>query len=237
MEKEIYLSKKFLNWYKEEINNGYKCNIDIEEIKRLIDYIVRWYEIKYPDRDLNKDVIYNSEVVNDLAKYMGIEQLLYRLDSKSVNLLKGVYRAKSGGQYPVYVDGKMVWIPRISVRISYKNDRGYFDIIANPYNGIVRKDEDVLDYSDEGYLLLDRVLEILKDSSTLEYEDLEECIYNHNIDLELRDKILNLVVINIINSSKDIEIGKERAKIFIAEVNDYFKMDINKEDVYKKSNY
>ena len=51
-EYEIEKNKEFLNWLENSISNGYYCYIGLEELQELIDNIVKWYEIKYPEREL-----------------------------------------------------------------------------------------------------------------------------------------------------------------------------------------
>lgn len=49
---EIEKNKDFLTWLKTSIKDGYHCFIEAEELQELIDSIVNWYEIKYPEREL-----------------------------------------------------------------------------------------------------------------------------------------------------------------------------------------
>ena len=47
-------NKKFLDWYKEELNSGYSYILELEEVEDLINKIVIWYQLKYPNRKLEK---------------------------------------------------------------------------------------------------------------------------------------------------------------------------------------
>ncbi len=48
---EIEKNKDFLNWLKASIKDGYHCFMETEELQELINNIVNWYEIKYPERE------------------------------------------------------------------------------------------------------------------------------------------------------------------------------------------
>lgn len=50
-EYELNNNKDFLGWYSNIIKKGYSAYLDIETIQNLIDSIVNWYEIKYPERE------------------------------------------------------------------------------------------------------------------------------------------------------------------------------------------
>ena len=49
---DISKNKELLTWLKIAIKNGYHSFMDIENLQDLIDNIVYWYEMKYPDREL-----------------------------------------------------------------------------------------------------------------------------------------------------------------------------------------
>ena len=48
---QIEKNKDFLTWLKTSIKNGYHCFMKTEELQELIDSVVNWYEIKYPERE------------------------------------------------------------------------------------------------------------------------------------------------------------------------------------------
>ena len=79
---EIEKNIDFLNWLKISIANGYNCFIDTKELQELIDNIVTWYEIKYPERELEyfegtRDIDFQN--IKRISNIMSIRQLLYRL--------------------------------------------------------------------------------------------------------------------------------------------------------------
>lgn len=85
-------NRGFLCWYQEKINEGYHDFIDVSSLQDLINGLVVWYEIKYPEREFRaqtgmKD---NESILTDgLAEHMNLEQLLLRLSQEQLDLLKG----------------------------------------------------------------------------------------------------------------------------------------------------
>ena len=49
---ELATNKAFLCWLKDRINHGYHCYLEIDELQELINNITTWYEMKYPEREL-----------------------------------------------------------------------------------------------------------------------------------------------------------------------------------------
>ena len=123
IEKNIY----FLNWLKISIANGYNCFIDTKELQELIDTIVTWYEIKYPERELEyfegtRDIDFQN--IKRISNIMSIRQLLYRLPHNQLCLIECGYRAKGWGQHQVYEkDKKVSWKTSIFMRINRKKQK------------------------------------------------------------------------------------------------------------------
>ena len=102
---EIEKNIDFLNWLKISIANGYNCFIDTKELQELIDNIVTWYEIKYPERELEyfegtRDIDFQN--IKRISNIMSIRQLLYRLPHNQLCLIECGYRAKGWLQDKVY---------------------------------------------------------------------------------------------------------------------------------------
>lgn len=124
---EIEKNIDFLNWLKISIANGYNCFIDTKELQELIDNIVTWYEIKYPERELEyfegtRDIDFQN--IKRISNIMSIRQLLYRLPHNQLCLIECGYRAKGWGQHQVYEkDKKVSWKTSIFMRINRKKSR------------------------------------------------------------------------------------------------------------------
>lgn len=216
--------KELLTWLKDAIKNGYHLFIDIESLQELIDNIVYWYEMKYPERELEffegiRDI--NFENIKNLSKVMDINQLMYRLPHEQLCLMECDYRATYGG---IRIDRKNVEYNLLSMC----SKSPYFLLYADANSGKVDIDHNLENYVDTDNITLDELLILFKEKyyDELDFTKLEECIYDHNCDIELRRRILQLVALKLLYSNKTIpERGYERAKRFINEFNK--KMELN----------
>ena len=108
---EIEKNKDFLTWLKTSIKNGYHCFMKTEELQELIDSVVNWYEIKYPERELEYfegTRHLGFQDIRRISDVMDIRQLLFRLPHNQLCLMECGYRAKGWGQYPIYENGKEI---------------------------------------------------------------------------------------------------------------------------------
>ena len=91
---EVVHNRELLNWLKKKIKNGYDSFVEIECLQELIDSIVSWYEIKYPEREMEfyEGITHTDfEKMETLSKVMDIKQLMYRLPHKQLRLMKCNY--------------------------------------------------------------------------------------------------------------------------------------------------
>lgn len=230
---EIEKNRDFLTWLKASIKDGYHCFMKTEELQELIDNIVNWYEIKYPERELEyfEGTRYmNFQDIRRISDVMDIRQLLFRLPHNQLCLMECGYRAKGWGQHPIYENGKEVdWEVQIFMRIDRKKEESdpwlskasYFLLHANHLTGEVSKDYDLEEYIDiDKNINLDELLSIFNEkyNDELDFTELKESVYDHNCDMELRHRILQLVALKLLYSRNTIpERGYERAKRFINE--------------------
>jgi len=190
-------NEEFLTWLKKSIDEGYNCFLDLEQIQELINYISYWYEMKYPERELEKsDGIINLEFqdINKISDIMTIRQLLYRLPHDQLCLMECGYRAKGWGRKPIFQKGKetgheSIIFMEIGKKIIKpdKIEASYFLISANHYTGKVFLDQELGKYIDKE-LILDELLNVLSNNykDELDLNKLKENVYNHNYDIELR---------------------------------------------------
>lgn len=244
---EIEKNKEFLNWLKNTIDNGYHCFIETEELQKLIDNIVNWYEIKYPERELEYfegNTYMNFQDIKRISDVMNIRQLLYRLSHNQLCLMECGYRAKGWGQQPIYENCKVVGCKvQISMHINRKKEEcnplwkktPYFLLHADYMTGDVSKDYELEEYLDsEESITLDELLLIFNEkySDELDFIELKESVYDHNIDMELRHRILQLVALKLLYSKNTIpERGYERAKRFINEFNKKLGLTLSTEKI------
>lgn len=245
---EVEQNKDFLNWLNNIIKDGYHCFIKIEELQELINNIVTWYEIKYPERELEyfegtKSM--NFQDIKKISDVMDIRQLLFRLPHNQLCLIECGYRAKGWGQHPIYENGKEVGIKaQIFMRIDRKNEEEcnplwgkipYFLLLADHMTGEVSKDYNLEEYVDsKENISLDELLEILSEKyvDELDFTELKQSVYDHDCDIELRHRILQLTALKLLYSRNTIpERGYERAKRFINEFNKKLNLTLSIEEI------
>lgn len=246
---EIEKNKDFLNWLKNRIAYGYCCFIKTEELQELIDYMVSWYEIKYPERELEyyEGTRYmNFENLKRISDVMDIRQLLFRLPHNQLFLMKCDYRSNGGGIRDIYNDKHEVVGQKTVLFMSIdRKDVEYdpcstcsklpdFLLCADTDSGKVNVDYNLKDYIDVENITLDELLVLFKEKYTNElgFTKLEECIYDHNCDVELRRRVLQLVALKLLYSKNTIpERGYERAKRFINEFNKKLGLTLSTEEI------
>lgn len=245
---EIEKNKDFLIWLKTSIKDGYHCFIETEELQELIDSIVNWYEIKYPERELEYFEGTRHMNFQDIRRFydvMDVRQLLFRLPHNQLCLIECGYRAKGWGQHPIYENGKEIgWKTQIFMSINRKDEEEsdsllgktpYFLLHADHMTGEVSNDYELEEYLDSGENLnLDELLSIFKEKYTdeLDFTELKESVYDHNCDMELRHRILQSVALKLLYSRNTIpERGYERAKRFINEFNKKLGLELSTEQI------
>lgn len=244
---ELAKNKAFLSWLKDRINHGYHCYLEIDELQELINNITTWYEIKYPERELEfyEGVRHmDFQDIKKISNVMDIRQLMYRLPHKQLSLIQGGYRACGWGQHPIYENGKEVgWKTEIFMKIERKDideddiwcDKlPYFLVHADHKTGIVSDCSDLEEYTEKKEMHLDELYALLSSrySDELDYTELRECIFDNTCDLTLRYKILQLVALSLLYSKNTIpERGYERALRFINEFNKKMNLELSLEEI------
>ena len=244
---ELTKNKDFLGWLKHAMEHGYHCYLEIDELQELINNITYWYEMKYPERELEfyEGVRYmDFEDIRKISNVMDIRQLLYRLPHRQLSLLESGYRACGWGQHPIYENGKEVgWKAEIFMRIKRKNiDENdvwndklpSFLIHADYKTGMVDVNHDLEEFTDKNEIHLHQLFALLSSqySDEIDYKELRECIYDNNCDLALREKILQLVALSLLYSKNTIpERGYERAKRFINEFNKKMGLELSTREI------
>lgn len=219
--------------------------MNLENLQDLIDYIAVWYEIKYPEREL--DYIEGRENIlfdynKKLEKEMDINQLLLRLPHSSLSLMKSPYIGNGGGLKRVLDDNfdLIGYKPVIYVNIKRKNIKNeFYLVVADSITGEIEKNHSLEDYIKEKDINLERLLYLLKEKNNIfDYKELEITINDHNNDMELRKKVLELVSIKLLYSRNTIpEYGYIRSIKFIEEFNKELDINLNRElidNIYNK---
>ncbi|MBD9099046.1 hypothetical protein EGP98_05605 [bacterium] len=240
---EVLKNKELLSWLKNSIENGYHHFIDIEGLQNLVDDITNWYEIKYPEREMEfyEGIGYfDFENVKSLSKLMNIKQLMYRLPREQLYLMECNYRSTGGCIKNIYDDNNEVIGQKaiLFMSIYRKNVESSivpnFLLYADTDSGKVEIDYNLKDYVNADSITLDELLNLFKEkySEEFSFTELEKCVYNHNCDVELRNKVLQLVALKLLYSRRTIpERGYEIAKRFINEFNKKMNLNISTEEI------
>lgn len=241
----IAKNKQLLIWLKEKAKKGYQPYIDIASLQELIDNIVYWYEMKYPEREMEfyegvKD--YDFKNIKSLSKFMDIKQLLFRLPYQQAALLECNYRSTGAGVTNLYNDkGEIVGRKGIIfMSIKRKNIDPHdcmqvpnFLLCADYKTGEVKVDSNIKDMIDADCITLDELLMIMRNTANdFDFTSLEECIYAHDCDKQLRDMILQLVALKLLYSPRTIpERGYERATRCINEFNKKLNLSLSTHEI------
>lgn len=238
---ELVSNQEFMEAYKILIFNGYKNFLDIEEMQALINLVAAWYVIKYPEREFEYYDGIKCDYFSDVKKLssnMNIKQLLYRLTKKQFCLLQANYRSSDWGIRTYYKNGcKIENEDYITIKIkclpSNPNYQkyAYFKLIVNPRTGLVEDTYEIRKYKkDDEEITIDELLERIKSDqdNQLDFSLLENCILNHNSDIFLRNKVLELIALKLLYSkSTTKERGLLRAKRFIREFNKHLNIELS----------
>lgn len=246
---DISKNKELLTWLKDITKNGYHQFIDIEYLQELIDTIVYWYEMKYPEQEMEfyeGTRYYDFENMKSLSKAMDIKQLMYRLSHEQLCLMECDYRSNGGSIRDIYNDkGEIIGYKTVLFIKLYRKGVEYnpfsmcsklpdFLLYADTDSGKINVDYNLKEYVDIDDITLDELLALFKEKYTdeLDFKKLEECIYDHNCDVELRRRILQLVALKLLYSNRTIpERGYERAKRFINEFNKKMGLNLSTEEI------
>lgn len=230
-------NKLFLSWLSSEMDKGYRGK-KIDIIQSLIDKLAIWYELKYPEGELfnNDEMAKDSK---DLSSAMDIDQFMCRLSYSELNLLKCPYNSSTSTKSNDYIC------------LSLDNLVDGISIFCESATGMVtlnrNSDEEVLKYTDEEVISVEKLLPILEENMADEYniDSVRQCVYNHNVDVSLRDKILQLSALKLLYSKDTTpNYGYKRACAFIDDFNEYFDLSLSKMEMdeimseyYNKNQY
>jgi len=238
-------NKEFLKWFNEIIKKGYHSYMDLEELQSLIDHITYWYEIKYPERELEKQegiIHMDFEDIERISKHMDFRQLLYRLPHKELLLMESEYRSTGGGLQAKYDEKGNKIGEKTVLFMSLKNkafDPFDYDslsevfVTADTKTGMIEPTYFFQETFTKDEVDLRALYSVLKDVlPEIDTTNLEQCLYDHSCDIELRNRILELAALKMVYSSNTIpERGYERAKRFIGEVNKKLDLTLTTDEI------
>ena len=241
---EIKKNKKFLDWFDNILKNGYKSYTSLDEIQKTIDTIVNWYEIKYPNEWILEHSNGEAKVLNE----MDTKQLLSRMRKE---LIIPDYRSSGGGITHIKVNDeyKMVGTSFMPINIidEEMKKRELDKCLSTYFLLAIYSDTGKVCYgwyleryfhNDENTTIED-VLSLFEEkySDKFEYDELKECVYNHECDIELRNKMLQLTALKMLYSGNtNPSDGYKRAKHFIEEFNEELGLNLSTNEIDKLYN-
>lgn len=211
----ILLDKKideFINWYNINMVKGKYTDIgeylEPKKMRYLIDRMTSWFELRYPEIEINDKLIETNTLNDDFKDYL-----------KKLSWEEKWMFYSHGYQDIVYID-KPKGLLYLHTHF-HLNSKG-FVIIAdeiealNTY-GIHLKGEDFVGKH------IEEVYQILKDLNlSLDLREIDDAINNYKKFKKLKEEFLNCVMYNIIERGGN-RIGPRRGLIFARE----FKRDIS----------
>ena len=241
---DIYLQnrvKDLFNWLESSIKDGYETELGLVDFKNLINKIVNWYEIKYPEREYSAKkgtTFVGLNEVESLADYLSVDELMYRLEEDEINLLNCPYRGSIFG--PSMSDGKESMYTGIEITKLKENKSIYgslaFYVMIDCFSGKVLYTNITgeFDLPNEKGMPIEEMLKRYQESykDSLGLNELKKLIYIHETDIELRHRLLELVALKLLYSKNTIpEHGYDRAIKFINEFNERFELTLSDEEI------
>ena len=219
--------QEILQFIKENKDNGYNVYSNIDDINELIDIIVKWYEFKYSKGSL--EVVYSNYVtkkynqsgnivscdIDELYTNMGYYELMYRIPIELHSIIECHYKGeKCVEDIKLPINNNSTSI-KSSISVNFNKHDGNLTVISlvilERYFKIKAKCiEDLLNKEKFSKKI---------DYSKLDFSEIENAVVTHNLDLELRDKIFDLIVLKLFFSDENNYFGYIRAKKFIDEFN------------------
>ena len=233
----------FISLFCEFKKKGYHSLLDIEGMQDFIHNIQNWYEIKYPERELEtmEGVIHtNFKDIKSISNVMDTRQFMYRLPHSQLCFLECGYRSRGwGSNNTIFMS--ITERPDSSESRSFEHTSS-FHIIADFNTGAIRSISlselaEVLgeDYSESNTdINLEKLYAILsrKIGDSYDLNELRRCILHHNCDFEIRNKILQLAALQLLYSKNTTpERGYFRAKKFIQEFNESFGLKLSTDQI------
>lgn len=211
---ELLKRKELLGYLKVQELKGYVSYLNVNEINNLINKVSAWYDLKYPNYELAKLDINNFKLedMNILSQYMNSDELFKRLSFLENTFLTGEYRYKRAGSIKRNnnkVDNwtDVIWIdvprksldPKCPIWLKPLDLKVLVDVKSGMVLNIGELDEYIYNVHS---LKLDDLLKVLEPfKDTLDLRNISYVVKTHNIDLELRNKVLELISLKLINSS------------------------------------
>ena len=241
MKYEINTNKEFLLWYDSLLKDGYIPYLKTLDIEEMINKLVTWYEIKYPEKELmiNEGILYSDfKNLDKLSDKMTYEELLYRLSNKESSILNCTYRSRSGGfHYNIelkrYIPTNLVYIKRIDnsdkeIELYYNKK---YPIFIEALTGKILNISS-LKFEEYYNMNIHDLYNDLKKDNEYDLSEVKKIIKINNYDKLLRNKILELSALKLLYSKNTTpELGYKRARLFIKEFNHELNLNLERSEI------
>lgn len=235
-------NKEFLKYYLRMHKQGFKSIIDIYHIQRLINEIVEFYEVKYPNKLLS-ELEYSCNISDDsleaikISRMFDMKQLKFRLPHDYNQFLECSYEGLVRLQKPKKNLADPNDLEQYYVEIGtggFVND--YAVKILQKYHFL--DDASGINCADD---LLNRFASI---ETEVNYSELKKWVDGYNYDVSLRNWVLKLIPLAMLYSKTTRpEYGYVRAKSFVRTFNKEYNLKLDLEELdfimsrdYSKSN-
>ena len=244
-EYELESNDAFIKWLVMSVNSGTRCDryTKFKDMQGLIDDLNNFYQIKYPDFKL-EEIPQNpfGEMIKELDEpeiNLSVKGMILRLKWQEMDLMQCEYGidGNSSGNYSEVENGKTVYKSWVGLSLYDKRNMiDNYSILFDPRNGIII-------YSKIGSFTnrhLETILKYLKTHpSQLDFHELEKVVNTYHFEIELRHRLLQLTALKILYTGIKPELGYERAKRFIQEMNEELGLLLSTEEIeeaYQKYN-
>lgn len=202
----VYKNEAFKGWFYNQQAQGYQSLVDLDEIAAII----------YQFADA-----YTTENESFLRTNGNWIESWIEHHEKVLPLFQGYYRAK---EIISFSKNSSPWIGL------FLEDH-YPDTLFHPLRPIMASSQtgeikeitlERLDGDFKEVHTLEELLEKFQNEENCQYDynELEQCVKNHDCDLKLRKQIFDSVVMCIIAEAKDFESGYQRVEHFVKDIND-----------------
>lgn len=228
-EYDLYHNLEFLKWFNSILKNGYQSYLNLPALQSFINKLAMWYEYKYPERKLIMEegfIDKEFESIIDISKNLDYSQLRYQLSYNELKLLDSMYRSNNG--YSVLDKNKKnnyitfnIYKKQISKEFVEDN---IYKLSAIDTTGKI-KNEDIINlFPKEKNMTIEELYKLLRDNHDYDINELQSILFIHNMDIELRSKILYFTMKKLIYSKRTTpKRGYNRAINLMKEFNSYIK--------------
>ena len=217
MKEIIYKNDLYLTWLYQKIENGYRPELTIEETLSLVNKIAKFYEFIYPDAYIN-DLYINNKFgkIKNISQYDdtdNLKQIRYRLNYRELMVIDCEFRNHL-------------------IKMQNKETSYTLLVDSNGYcYGLGLKYIPGLENLDKVYIT--DVYKTLMANNSNVYE-LIRVLYDHQVDIELRTKLFELVLLAIERNSNSYEQASYRIEKFKNDIMNTYGIEIDLESMINK---